>query len=191
MKINVREIIKPETELEKRIVADPDFVEGALYGKPRSGHPEGQVVYHIREVLDNVEKFSTPETRSDLRLIAIIHDTFKNKVDHTKPKVGMNHHAMIARKFAEKFVQIPEYVLDIIELHDEAYNAWQQGGRKGDWYKAKSRAKNLLGRLQTETRIDLFTKFYQCDNLTGDKEQDNFEWFTEFLVEEDYKNYYG
>lgn len=177
----IREILKPETELEKRIVSDPDFIEGAGYGKPRPGHPEGKVVYHIREVLDNVDKFSTPETRADLRLIALIHDTFKNKVDNTKPKSGMNHHAMIARKFAEKFVQIPEYVLDIIELHDEAYNAWQQGGRKGDWYRAEKRAQDLLGKLQTDERIDLYIKFYKCDNLTGDKEQENFEWFYQFV----------
>lgn len=184
MKIDVKKIINPETELEKRIVADPDFIEGALYGKPRAGHPEGQVVYHIHEVLDNVEKYSTPDNRSDLRLIAIIHDTFKNKVDHTKPKVGMNHHAMIARRFAQKFVQIPEYVLDIIELHDEAYNAWQQGGRKGDWYKANTRAKSLLSKLQTEERINLYLAFYKCDNLTGDKEQENFIWFSNLVSEE-------
>lgn len=177
----IREILKPESELEKRIVSDPEFIEGAGYGKPRKGHPEGQVVYHIREVLDNVEKYATPENREDLRLIALIHDTFKYKVDNTQPKVGMNHHAMIARRFAQKFIQIPEYVLDIIELHDEAYNAWQQGGRKGDWYRAEKRAQDLLGKLQTDTRIDLYMAFYKCDNQTGDKEQDNFDWFNELV----------
>lgn len=177
----IREIVKPESELEKRIISDPEFIEGAGYGKPRPGHPEGQVAYHIREVLDNVDKFSTPENRSHLRIIALIHDTFKNKVDNTKPKSGMNHHAMIARRFAEKFIQIPEYVLDIIELHDEAYNAWQQGGRKGDWYKAEKRASDLLGKLQTDERIALYMAFYKCDNLTGDKKQDNFEWFNGFV----------
>ena len=105
--IEIKELLKPETELEKRIVSDSEFIEGANYGKPRSGHPEGQVVYHIREVLDNVEKFSGAHNREDLRIIALIHDTFKYRVDHTKPKGGMNHHAMIARKFAEKFIQIP------------------------------------------------------------------------------------
>lgn len=183
MNIDVRAILKPETDLEKRIVSDPDFIEGALFGKPRNGHPEGQVVYHIREVLDNVDKFSTPENRTDLRLIAILHDTFKHKVDPTKPRSGMNHHAMIARKYAEKFIQIPEYLLDIIELHDEGYNSWQQGGRKGDWYKAGVRAEALVGKLQTETRIDLYIAFYKCDNLTGDKEQENYEWFCKFLAE--------
>jgi len=177
----IRTLLKPETELEKRIISDPLFIEGAGYGRPRPGHPEGQVVYHIREVLDNVDKYSTPNNRADLRLIALIHDTFKNKVDNTKPKSGMNHHAMIARKFAEKFVQIPEYVLDIIELHDEAYNSWQQGGRKGDWYRAEKRAQELLGKLQTDERTKLYIDFYRCDNQTGDKEQDNFDWFYDFV----------
>lgn len=185
MKIEeIKSILKPETELEKRIISTPEFIEGAAYGKPRPGHPEGQVVYHIREVLNNVDKYSTPENRSDLRIIALIHDTFKYKVDNTKPKVGMNHHALIARRFAEQFVQIPEYVLDIIELHDEAYNAWQLGGRKGDWYKAEKRGNELLGKLQTDHRIDLYLAFYGCDNNTGDKEQENYYWF--FML--DYQN---
>jgi hypothetical protein len=177
----IRDILKPETELEKRIISDPEFIEGAGYGKPRKGHPEGQVVYHIREVLDNVDKFSNSYNREDLRIIALIHDTFKHKVDQTKPKVGMNHHAMIARRYAMKFIQIPEYVFEIIELHDEAYNAWQQGGRKGDWYRAEKRAWELINKLQTEDRIDLYCAFYKCDNMTGDKEQDNYHWFMDLI----------
>lgn len=181
MKIDeIRGILKPETELEKRVVADPEFVIGAGYGKPRKGHPEGQVVYHIREVLDNVEKYSNEENRADLRLIALIHDTFKFKVDQTKQKSGENHHAMIARRFAEKFPQIPNYILDIIELHDEAYNSWQQGGRKGNWYQAEERGKKLIKRLGEN--IDLYLVFYQCDNETGDKDQDNCNWFTDLVA---------
>ena len=179
MKLNeIREIVKPESELEKRIISDPEFIEGAGYGKPRPGHPEGQVIYHIREVLANVDK--KPEMRENLRLIALIHDTFKYKVDQNKPKSGENHHAMIARRFAEKFVQIPKDVLDVIELHDEAYNAWQQGGRKGNWYKAEERAGALMKRLATHDRGNLYCAFYLCDNETGDKEQDNYEWFYNF-----------
>ena len=183
----IKELLKPETELEKRIISDPEFIEGANYGKPRNGHPEGQVVYHIREVLDNVDRMQDQTYRADLRLIALIHDTFKFKVDQTKPRAGMNHHAMIARKFAEKFIQIPEYVFDIIELHDEAYNAWQQGGRKGDWYKAEKRADELLGRLQTDHRIHLYLEFYYCDNNTGDKEQENYVWFHNFHKRRNFK----
>jgi DnaJ-class molecular chaperone len=45
----IEEIIKCETELEKTIISDKDFIEGALWGKPRNGHPEGKVFIHIGE----------------------------------------------------------------------------------------------------------------------------------------------
>lgn len=176
MKIN--EIIKPETETEKQIVSDPEFIVGANWGESRKGHPEGKVVYHIREVLNNIDKYGS-HNRSELRQIALIHDTFKHKVDETKHKTGENHHAMIARRFAEKF-KLSEDVLDIIELHDEAYNAWGMGDRKGRWTEAEKRADNLLNRL-TDQNFSTYMTFYQCDNETGDKKQDNFIWFCEFV----------
>lgn len=172
--MNIEEIIKPETSLEKRIISNEEFIEGALWGKPRKGHPEGEVILHIGEVLKNVDKYSTIKNRQKLRLIALIHDTFKNKVDETKPKSGENHHAMIARRFAEKFITDKE-ILDIIELHDEAYNAWCKGDRDGKWDKADIRANNLIRKLGDS--IDLYLTFYQCDNETGNKEQYNFNWF--------------
>jgi|SRR5579859_7950315 len=176
----LKELLKPETDLESRITSDPDFLEGAYYGRPRRGHPEGEVLYHIREVLDNVDKYSTPENRSTLRIIALIHDTFKNKVDQNKPKVGENHHAMIARRFAEKF-HIEADVLDVIELHDEAYNAWSMGHRRNDWKGAEKRINVLIQRLN-DCNFSLFETFYKCDNETGDKSQDNFIWFQSQFV---------
>ena len=90
--------LKPENGIEEAIVAHQDFIEGCNYGKPRSGHPEGKVVYHIVEVLENIDEFFGDDPdRSDLRLIALVHDTFKHKVDRNKPKVGENHHGTIAR----------------------------------------------------------------------------------------------
>lgn len=165
--------------MEKKIIRDPDFIEGANYGRPRHGHPEGAVAYHIAEVLANVEKYSDEHNRSDLRIIAITHDTFKHKVNNDKPKTGMNHHAMIARKFAEGF-HINSDVLDVIELHDEAYNAWSIGHRKGDWYAAEKRVDKLLLRL-TDQNFDLYKIFYQCDNETGDKDKLNFDWFCKYV----------
>jgi len=170
----IQEIIKPETELENKIIADEDFIKGAIWGEPRDGHPEGQVIYHIGDVLKNVDKYSTPENREKLRLIAIIHDSFKYKVDDTKPKNEENHHAMIARRFAEKYITDNE-LLEIIELHDEAYNSWCNGDRDDKWDKAENRAKQLIKRLGQS--INLYLAFYQCDNETGNKERDNFVWF--------------
>jgi len=176
---NLIELLRPETELEKRIIEDSDFIAGAFWGKSRNGHPEGKVAYHIKEVLANVDKYSTHLNREKLRLIALIHDTFKHKVDGLKPKSGDNHHAMIARKFAERF-NIEKDVLDIIELHDEAYNAWSMGDRKGDWNGANKRLGRLLDRL--DDNYQLYKTFYQCDNETGDKTQKNFEWFCDYII---------
>jgi hypothetical protein len=173
----IKDIIKPESGIEEAIIADLDFIQGAMYGKPRPGHPEGQVIYHIKDVLANIDKFYKDDwDRSELRMIAIIHDTFKYKVDQTKPKVGENHHGMIARRFAEKYIK-NDRILKIIELHDEAYNSWQKGGRRGDWYGAKKRAISLIKTLAELDGVEMYMKFYRCDNATGDKLSDNYEWF--------------
>jgi hypothetical protein len=181
----ITDILKPETELEKTIIADPEFQEGAMQGEPRPGHPEGKIVYHIREVLDNVEKYRAlcmNSERRKLRIISFIHDTFKHKVDYSKPRVGENHHAMIARRFAEKYIE-DTLVLDIIELHDEAYNAWGMGNRKDNWKGAEERIARLLARIDTHERNSrfMYSTFYKCDNETGDKSQDNLEWFSHFI----------
>jgi len=175
----IKNIVKPENGIEEAIISDADFIAGAMYGKPRNGHPEGQVIYHIKEVLENIDKFyKDDEDRQELRQIAILHDTFKHKVNQNLPKSGENHHGTIARRFAEKF-PIHVDVLTVIELHDDAYNAWSAGGRHGDWYKAKKRATNLINALQIENCLELYVKFYECDNKTGNKSQDNYAWFVE------------
>lgn len=177
----IKQIIKPENKIEELIINDPYFITGALWGEPREGHPEGKVIYHIREVLDNVDKYSNSDNRADLRLIAIVHDTFKNNVDLTKPKSGENHHGMIARRFAEKYVN-NKHVLDIIELHDEAFNCWQKGNRDGKWDKAQERLNKFL---EKDLDFTLYTIFYQCDNETGDKSQECIQWFKDLLTTKD------
>lgn len=171
-------IIKPETALESQIISDPLFVQGASWGVPRSGHPEGQVIYHIEEVLANVDKYAESNTREKLRLIALIHDTFKFKVDSTRARSGENHHAMIARRFAENYIT-DVHTLDVIELHDEAYNAWVKG-TNSDWSKAEARVDALLQRLGDA--LPLYRVFYRCDNETGNKRQHNLQWFENYLA---------
>jgi len=174
----IESVIKPESVVEVEIMNDPEFIEGAMLGEPRRGHPEGKIIYHIEEVLANVDKCTAqaPESRKMLRFVALIHDTFKHKVDYTKPKVGENHHAMIARRFAEKYTK-DLVILDIIELHDEAYNAYSMGVRKDNWKGAVERIDRLRKRLGYW--LGVYMIFYWCDNNTGDKTQENYEWFEE------------
>jgi len=172
--MNLENIIKPETELEKTIIGNEEFRTGCLYGKPRSGHPEGQIIFHIREVLANVEKYSTKNDREKLRVISLIHDTFKYKVNQNIPKIEENNHGMIARRFIEKYTQNQE-ILEITELHDEAFNSWKFGERKNNWNSAVQRAEKLIARL--DNSLCLYLMFYKCDNLTGDKSRINYDWF--------------
>jgi hypothetical protein len=51
----LRVTVTPETEQERRFVSDPELQEGAAWGDPRPGHPEGAVAAHIVDVLDNVD----------------------------------------------------------------------------------------------------------------------------------------
>jgi len=177
------ETIKFETDLEKQIGSDKDLTEGLLWGKPRYGHEEGKVVYHVQDVLTNINDLKlsgviTSKQREDLRIIAIIHDSFKYKVDRSKDKSGENHHAMIARRFAEKYITDTN-ILDIIELHDDAYNAWCKGDRNGNWDKAEDRATKLYNRLGNN--VELYTLFYKCDNTTASKDQECYKWWLNFI----------
>ncbi len=170
---------QPETDLEKRVCMDPDWKSGAVWGKPRPGHSEGQVIYHIAEVLANIDRLaSSDEERRNLRLIALIHDTFKYRVDPTRPKVGENHHAMIARRFAERYLD-DVALLEIIELHDEAFNSWRLGALKGRWSEAEARAGRLIARLGTS--LSLYVRFFRADHQTASKEQDSLVWFEQLL----------
>lgn len=180
-KEEVAGFVKPESQIEKKIVADSEFIEGAIWGKPRNGHPEGEVAHHIADVLSNIDKFfPTDQDREKLRFIAITHDSFKYKVDTTQPKFGENHHAMIARRFAEKFTDESD-VLDIIELHDEIYNSYNMEARRNNKKGAEKRVSNLLNKLGDN--FDLFVKFAKCDSDTGNKDASCNVWFRNLMLE--------
>ena len=180
-KQEIKTIIKPENGIEEAIISHDDVILGCNYGKKRPGHPEGKIIYHIKEVLENIEKFYPNDNdREELRLIAILHDTFKHKVDRKKTRTGENHHGMLARRFAEKY-PMKNNVLDIIQRHDDAFKAWQKGGRHNNWYKAERSANQLIQGLLIEGCLDLYVKFFHCDNATGDKEQENYNWFIDLI----------
>lgn len=169
--------IAAETELERRIMADPEWAEGARWGKPRRAHPEGSIAAHVAEVLQHVERVALdPDDRRRLRLVALVHDTFKHRVERRLPRIGHNHHGAIARRFAERYIDDPE-VLDVIELHDEAYNAWRSGRRTRRPGKARTRAERLIERLGPA--LPFYLRFYRADNASGDKVPEPLRWFEE------------
>jgi len=169
--------LEAHSDLEVKIMEDLSWQEGLFYGKPRYGHPEGKIINHIHEVLDNVENLRfrvSLETYEKLRLITLIHDTFKHKVNESIAKVGKNHHAFIAREFAEQYIA-DNSVLEVIELHDEAYHAWRKLRHEQNHTKAENKLQELLLRLGEH--LELFYLFFVCDTQTGDKTQDPLRWF--------------
>jgi hypothetical protein len=81
---------------------------------------------------------------------------------------------MIARRYMEQFTADTS-ILDIVELHDEAFYAWRcifvyQLPQKG-----QARLQRLLGRLGSN--LQLYYLFFKCDTETGDKMQAPLRWF--------------
>jgi len=169
--------LHPETDLEARIIADPDFQAGLFWGKPRYGHPEGQIINHIPEVLANVDKLKiSPEMRRKLRIITYVHDTFKHIEDKGNPRDWSKHHGVYARKFLEKYVDEP-LLLTVTEMHDEAYYSWRLFALYNRPEKGQERLDNLLNKVGEE--LQLFYLFFKCDTQTGDKIQTPVRWFEE------------
>lgn len=182
--LNYAEIIKPENVLEEQILNDIEWQQGAAWEKPRIGHPEVKIISHIVEVLGNIDRLPdvAEHERAQLRLIAILHDAFKYRVDMSKPKFGENHHGALAKKFAEKYTQ-DEVVLKIIQRHDDAFNAWHNGNETGKWEQAEKRVQDLIMKKIGRDNLRLYLLFYQCDNETGIKSQESLQWFKEKVKE--------
>lgn len=166
----------PESELESALAADPDLLEGLAWGQPRSGHPEGTVGAHVAELLQTLDDWNEAEPRrSELRLIALVHDTMKYRVRDWLPKTGENHHAMRARRFAERYLS-DERLLATIELHDRPYSLWRRLRRRGGLDERAFTA--MLDRIPDP---GLFLRFVQLDGSSEGKTPEPVAWLGEEL----------
>jgi hypothetical protein len=169
--------IEPENELERRLLEDPDLLEGLAWGEPREGHPEGSIAAHVADLLQRIdEDGETGDRRECLRFITIVHDAFKKRVREWLPKTGENHHAMRARRFAERFTS-DERILATIELHDRPYAIWRRMQRKG---RLDERAwEEMMSRI--DDRV-LFLRFIELDGSTEGKNPEPIRWFRDELA---------
>ena len=179
--INYEAVLKPETELEEKIIRDVSFRAGLNWGVPRFGHPEGEVYKHIREVLDNIDLLNVgDEYRRPLRVIALTHDTFKYKEDKSYPRDWAKHHGVYARLFMEKYTNDPA-ILDVLELHDEAYYSWRLIHLYNRLEEGQQKLEKLLSRLGPYRQ--LYYLFFKCDTETGDKNQAPLIWFERVVTD--------
>lgn len=184
--IDIEELIKAETSLELQLINEPDFREGLIWGTPRFGHPEGTIVLHINEVLSNINKLPIDENqRAILRLVAISHDTFKNKEDRNTPRNWNLHHSILAKEFMSKYSSDP-VLLQTIEYHDEPFYCWLHVHR-GEYELAERRLNRLLNE---SLDFQMLYLFFICDTLTGDKILAPLIWLEEKLELESYRKYF-
>jgi hypothetical protein len=166
----------PETELERAVSEDPVLREGLAWGRPRRGHPEGSVGAHVADLLETIERWGeTGKRREELRFLALVHDALKNRVSNLRPKTGENHHAMRARRFAERYVD-DERLLATIEQHDRPYSLWRRLRRRG---RIDEHAfSEMLDRIPD---IDLFLRFVELDGSTDGKNHEPIRWLKQEL----------
>jgi HD domain-containing protein len=167
----------PESELERAVNSDPQLVAGLAWGTPRKGHPEGSVGAHVADLLATIERWGeTGQRREDLRFLALVHDALKREVKDWLPKSGENHHAMRARRFAERYTD-DERLLAAIELHDRLYAIWRRMRRKGRL--DEGALDETLERLPDP---ELFLRFVELDGSTEGKNPEPIRWLREELV---------
>jgi hypothetical protein len=149
---------EPETELERRLLRDGELRAGLAWGAARPGHPEGRIGLHVADIMEDIGR--QDPRRADLRVIALVHDSFKRVVDPDGPRTKHNDHAWVARRFAQRYVDDPR-VLEAIELHDEPYRRWRDGAREA------SALDDLVARIPD---LDLFIAFVELDATTEGKD---------------------
>lgn len=175
----LKDFLQPETPLEASFLQDEEFCRGLQWGVPRYGHPEGSIMAHIREVNENIDQLPIDaETRRLLRIVCWVHDTFKHIEDRGTPRDWSKHHSVYARKFLEQYID-DQQLLNVVELHDDAYYAWRLAHlyhRLGD---AEARIRAI--REAVGDYWQLFYLFFKCDTSTGDKTPAPLTWFEETM----------
>jgi len=167
---------QPETDLERRVSSDPELLEGLAWGKPRAGHPEGTVGAHVADLLATIDRWAEAgRRRHELRFLALVHDSLKYRVLEWLPKNGENHHAMRARRLAERYID-EERLLATIELHDRPYSLWRRMSRNGRV--DESALDRMLERIPD---YGLFARFVELDGSTQGKNPEPIDWLKDEL----------
>jgi hypothetical protein len=110
--------------------------------------------------------------RRDLRLLALVHDSFKAEVRPHEPWSRDNDHAMLARRFAEQYTT-NERLLTTLQLHDEPYWTWRTADAP------ETALRPLLKRLPDP---ELFARFVELDAANESKDLTFLWWFRRELA---------
>jgi hypothetical protein len=135
---------------------------------------------HVADLLGTIDEWGEVGTRRrELRTLALLHDALKSRVNHALPRTGENHHAMRARRFAERYLD-DERLLAVVELHDRPYSIWRKLQRTGRV--DEQRWNEMLARIPD---LDLFVRFVELDASTEGKDPEPLDWFRAELSRRD------
>ncbi len=179
----LREVLRPETALESFLIEQPEMIEGLQWGMPRFGHPEGAVWRHVVEVLANIDRLPdlSVADRRDLRLVALVHDSFKYVENKREPRDWTQHHGILARKFISRYCAVWR-VVQLTEWHDEAYYCWRLDALHQRPNRSRQRLDNLFALFGDE--LPFYYRFFVCDTRTGDKNPAPMRWVDqEFAIQ--------
>ncbi len=158
-----------------RIQSDPRYEKNIDYGQPRSGHPEGSVRAHIRDLEVNLQ-FLRPKLRSEedywkLQFLIHVHDSLKAEAEPDSGILSPRGHATLAREYASRFIQDAD-LLNMIQWHDANYTLWQQYQAAGSYD-----ADLFQQMLNAVHDWDLFLVFTIIDGSTHGKDYAKLAWF--------------
>jgi len=161
-------------EIILKVISDPRYLKNIEYGKPRSGHPEGKVKYHIAELEENLERIApriSEEYYWKLKFVIHVHDTFKADAIPNSRIMNPNSHASLARKFASEFTADAD-LLNMIQFHDVNFALWKQFAATGSYD-----LERFAVLLETIIDWDLFLMFLIIDGSTQGKDPEKIVWF--------------
>lgn len=162
-------------EIIDLIKADPRYQKNIEYGRPRDGHPEGKIKFHIADLETNLEILAERNISKDdywkLKFIIHVHDLFKAEAQIGKPTLHPKNHASLAREYASQFTNDAD-LLNTIQFHDENYKLWREYIQTGSY--DKEQFQRLLDAVKN---WDLFLMFAIIDGCTEGKDLAKLSWF--------------
>jgi len=168
---------KDMREILEKVLADPRYRKNIEYGRPRPGHPEGKVKYHIADLEANLEQLACRGISADdywkLKFLIHVHDMFKAEAEKDVPILHPRSHSTLARDYASQYTDDPD-LLNMIQFHDKNYSMWLEYLRKGSY---DSTAFQQL--IDTIHDWDLFLMFNIIDGRTKGKDIAKLVWFIE------------
>jgi hypothetical protein len=172
-------------QIYEEIIADPRYVEGVKFGKPRTGHVEGTVELHILDLENNLmvlHPLLSEYEYWELRILVHTHDTMKFWAMRDSPIEGNQSHATLARKFLAEFLDdhllVPEQrndLLNMVQFHDENWAIWKGFEKNGHIKQAK------LNNILSIKHMDLFLFFTIIDGYTPSKVHERIRWFVDLV----------